>query len=543
MKQNISYSLYTILGCILLWSPLSIFSQTEPEKGKRIEILNSDRLTFVKVDTTSIQKLIGNVQLKQDSTLFFCDSAYNYEESNLLEAFNNVRVEMPSGVTLEGDKMIYDGNTRIARVFDNILLADGQVELRTDKLVYYRNESYGEYLEGGELKDSANVLTSINGYYYSQLKKAYFKKEVVLVNPDYTLNTDTLGYNTETEVVDFLAPTEILSEDGDLYTSFGTYATKQQNLKLYSRSTLKDSSYQLTSDTLLFDKAENVGYAMGDVVVSQEDSALKVWGEYGIFDRNTNETMITRDAIAVQYMEDDTLYMLADTLYSRQDSSTQRFFKAHYNVQVFMSDMQGIADSLIYFNDDSLLLLLKDPVIWSDVNQLTGDTIKIHMRDSKADSMWVGSYSFLVAEEDTLGYNQIKGKEMRAKFRDNKLSRLHVIGNSESLYFAKDEEDSYKGMNTAKAQEMLIYFKENEVVKINFKAQPDGTMFPIFQIIQQENKLENMKWRISERPIKPTISEETGLIPQLTPVVTPSTPSVPETPDELPKVEEAGKGE
>ena len=174
-----------------------------------------------------------------------------------------------------------------------------------------------------------------------------------------------------------------------------------------------------------------------------------------------------------------------------------------------MNDMQGRADSLVYMFDDSMIYMYQKPVLWADESQITGDSIIIWMKDSKIDSMWVGANAFLASKEDTVGFNQIKGKEMRAKFVDNKLYRLHVIGNSESIYFAKNEDDTtnvfYEGMNQALAQEMFMYFEENEIQRIVFVSKPEGTFYPFFEVVFKENKLEGLLWRGEERPEKPEI--------------------------------------
>ncbi|MEL6651870.1 MAG: OstA-like protein, partial [Bacteroidota bacterium] len=538
-------------------------------------------------------KLIGKVRLQQDSTLFYCDSAYFYEDKNLVEAFNHVKVVMQDGVILSGDKLTYEGDEKIAKVRDKVKLVDGDMTLTTDRITYYRNEKYGYYDGGGTLKDQENTLTSQYGYYYSAEDMAYFKNAVRLENPDYVLETDTLGYNTDTEEAFFLTYTTIVSEDGDIETTRGRYDTKNEYIFLYERSTVRDSTYTLIADTLIYADSIDLGRAWSNVVIEQ-DTSLTILGEYGEFKRKEERSYITEDAIAIQTMNEDTLYMLADTLFyykekqlippagyeppdtnssvstlpdsisgdsigmsvevdsiasdnSRSDSILVRtplalpdslamveqmrkdslslmgpppmdtlevtIFRAHHEVSFFMNDMQGKADSLVYFFDDSTIYLFDDPVLWSDANQLTGDTIIVWMRNDQVDSMWVGSDGFLVSEEDTVGYNQIKGKELRVKFKNNELRRMHVIGNSESIYFARDDADtvnvSYTGMNKALSQEMMMYFADNEPVKIVFLAKPEGTFFPFYEVAGKANQLDGMQWRIEEKPENPRIFDPT----------------------------------
>jgi hypothetical protein len=207
-------------------------------------------------------------------------------------------------------------------------------------------------------------------------------------------------------------------------------------------------------------------------------------------------------------------------------------FRAYHNVTFFMNDLQGKADSLVYFYDDSIITLHDDPILWSDVNQLTGDTIKIWMKNDQVDSMWVGADGFLASKEDTVGYNQIKGKELRVKFRNNELSRMNVIGNSESIYFARNDDDTtritYQGMNKALAQKMVMHFEDNEPVKIVFLSQPEGKFIPFFMTIGQENKLDGLDWRIEEKPEKPRLFDPT----------VPALPAVDEDPTDQPATDQ-----
>lgn len=635
MKQLLA--LFFSIGLILLVSP-SMMGQdlappdraavdTDTSQTKRVKIRNSELLTFQQVGDSSVQKLIGNVQLQQDSTLFFCDSAYLFESINRFEAFGKVRMEMSDSVVLTGKRLEYDGNERIAEVFEDIVLTDQVSTLYTNHIIYYRNEDYGYYDTGGQLEDGQSTLTSDLGYYYPNRDEAFFKGNVRLVNPDYQLETDTLEYDTETKVASFVTTTHITSEDGEITTSRGNYDTQNNKVNLFERSKVQDSTYTLTADTLYYTDEGDLGIARGEVIVMQEDSSLEIRGQRGRFNRKADVSMVTEDPIAIQQFDDDTLYIIADTLLSLkqkqaipqlpksdssslssltepdslageqeynfflgsdsavstdtlisspdtlpQDSSLQlaglsltdsihldtlgnpidtaslgpqvardsivmdtvskRLFRAYYQVQLFMNQMQGLADSMVYLYEDSIIYLYGDPVLWAEAGQLLGDTIKIFLKGGEIDSMWVGPNAFLISEAPGAGYNQVKGKQLRASFRDNELARLQIIGNAESLYFIEqDTEDStiigYQGLNQAIAQRMMLYFVDNEVNKIVFQAEPEGKFTPFYEVANQENKLEGFRWRKDEQPTKPT-----DIFPETRPIT--SIPLKEETPEKGP---------
>jgi lipopolysaccharide export system protein LptA len=521
-----------LIGFAIWANPGSLYGQEEESADQLlIEIINTDLLVFQRLGGRELQRLIGNVVILHDSSLFFCDSAYYYQIENRFEAFDHVRVEFPDSAVLTSERMDYDGDNRIVKAYQDVLLQDSvqDVELRTDILTFYRNKRYGTFVGGGELTNGENTLTSELGYYYPDQKMAFFRENVVLKSPDYDLFTDTLAYNTETKIANFVAATRIQSGKGEILTSKGSYLTRSRLINFLERTSVKDSNFLIIADTLFYDDIYNFGEARGNVVLIQKDSSLTVRGDYGEFDRKLNTTLITRNAVAVQTFDSDTLYVFADTLVSYLDTveveiaeevdtvaadsaktlkkvykkEEKRIFRAYHDVEIVMNEMQGRADSLVYLFSDSVILFYEDPVLWSDQNQLTGDTIKIWMANEQADSMWVGPGGFVVSQEDTIGFNQIKGRELRAKFRENELYRLHVIGNSESIYFTKNDEGGYEGMNKALSQEMLMYLDSGEVIRIKFDRSPEGTFDPIYLVLQQENKLEGMQWRPANRPVQP----------------------------------------
>ncbi len=601
--------------------PVDTTQTSSDSARKRVRILNADVLSFQVQNDTAIQKLIGNVRLVQDSTYFFCDSALFLDTENKLKAYGRVRIEMPDEVSLLARRLDYDGNTRIARLYRDILLSDPESKLTTDTLVYYRRDEFGYYQGGGKLVNDSTVLTSEIGYYYPNRHLAYFRDSVTLVHPDYTLTTDTLAYDTEHKIAQFVTRTLIDSKDGEIETTKGTYHTETSKVSLFQRSVVRDSSFTLTADTLYYVNDDNLGMAIGRVRIQQDDSTLELRGNYGQFNRQTDESWLTRRASAIQRMEDDTLYLLADTLYSlkdtqyidmqappepaegvsdsipgdslasvlsdsllagepdsllappltdslmsgdssmvmvssdsvqsdslligdttqidtasadsgklvqgpmemgpptltqfekRLDTVIQQIFRGSPNVRIYMNQMQGRADSIVYYYEDSVMQMFKGPVLWADDNQLNGGQIGLWMRNEQADSMAVTDGAFMMSEADTVGFNQLKGSAMQVKFVNNNIYRIRLTGNSESIFYVEEQQDSaamadgapknYQGMNKALSNGMDIYFADDEVNRIVFKSRPEGTFSPMFEVIFQNNLLDGMSWRGGDRPTKP----------------------------------------
>lgn len=118
-----------------------------------------------------------------------------------------------------GDSLFYDGNTRIARVRDNVRLENRSMVLLTDSLNYDRNIGIGWFFDGGTLLDEENTLISEYGQFEVETKLATFIRDVVLESPDYNLTSDTLHYNTDLHKAFIVSPTTIISEDNTIQTS------------------------------------------------------------------------------------------------------------------------------------------------------------------------------------------------------------------------------------------------------------------------------------------------------------------------------------
>lgn len=490
-----------------LWVFLPGLLQLEAQP---VEIINADILTIYPSDSGTIRKMTGNVQFRHDSVLMYCDSALHYADINFLKAHSNVRIVLSDTTSIVGEELHYDGESKVAELFRNITLRDGSVRLQTQRLTYYRASGIAVYPQKGILKDDDNVLTSETGFYHTDSKKVFFRRNVVLTNPDFRLVTDTLAYHTESKTALFVDKTYIYMDADTLFTEDGFYNTGHKRAELYRAPWVMDSVYRLQADTLKYDQGVDFGEAWGRVHLMKKDSTLQVFGACGEFRRDRGESLITGDPWMIQHFEEDTLHLVADQFYSREDSTGDSSRIAAWpRVRFVMRNLQGKADSLEYNRTDSLLYLYRDPLLWAEKNQVSGDTIVIALANGGADSLHVHPKGFMISQEDTIGFNQIKGKQLFGKFRDNQLNRLRVQGNAESIYFTRNEEkNTYEGMNQSLSNEIYILFNENKPARISFMGKPEGTFHPIFEVLDAPNRLEDFNWRVSEKPNLESIFRE-----------------------------------
>jgi hypothetical protein len=140
--------------------------------------------------------------------------------------------------------------------------------------------------------------------------------------------------------------------------------------------------------------------------------------------------------------------------------------------------------------------------MWSDSNQLSADSIKLIMRNGAADSLKMFGSAFIVSRDDTNSFNQVKGRNVLAKFHDNELYKINIIGNSQTIYYVREEDKTLIGINVAVSSDMLIFLDKNQIKTITYIEKPDEHLYPEKELPMNERKLKNFKWVENRRPRK-----------------------------------------
>ncbi|MGC9341285.1 MAG: OstA-like protein, partial [Bacteroidales bacterium] len=357
------------------------------------------------------------------------------------------------------------------------------------------------YLGGGRIINGNNTLESRQGYYYTKDKLFFFKDSVVVINPDYTMYSDTLKYNTITEVSYFLGPTDIISDENYIYCENGWYDT-QNNISQFNKNAyLENEGKILKGDSIYYERETGLGKAFYNVELIDTSQNLVLQGNASIYYEKTEYAMLTDSALLIQIDETDSLFVHADTLLSVPDTlPDRRILKAYYKVKFFREDIQGKCDSLVYTDIDSVFRFFGEPVLWSKENQLTAQNIEMITKNQKMDRLEMVNSAFIISMEDSVKYNQIKGRNMTGYIRNNQLYRIDVDGNSQTIYYARDGEE-YIGANKAESSNLKIFFSDNKIQKIVFQPKTDGTFFPLEKFGTNSSKLEGFKWLSNYRPI------------------------------------------
>ncbi len=478
-------------------------------KKKRVEIENADLYTYDASIVANAQRLIGNVRFRHNQALMFCDSAYSYTDSNKFDAFGNVHIIQGDTLHLYGDKMFYNGDTRLARFLSHVKMIDKSITLTTEAMDFDLSTNIGYYNHRGKIVDTTNVLTSIIGRYYSNENLLFFKDSVVLTNKDFILRADTLKYNSQTERAFIVGPTTIkgTKKDGVLYSERGWYDTRKNIAELYKGSKITTKSQILEGDTLFYDRATGNGRGKHRVTLRDTTNKILIKGKFGVYNETSKIAFVTDSAMFIQFGKKDTMYMHADTLRTKPDTTDTKnkdakYFMAYRNVRFHKPDLQGKCDSLGYKMVDSTMLMFYDPMVWSVKNQMTADKIQFVSKQPDPSIANLDGNAFIVMAEDSIRFNQISGKSIIGQIFNNKLRIADVNGNSQTLYYLKDKE-KYSGMNRLLSSKIKLHLTENRIDSIRFYPKPEGKTIPIKELNEEDKKLDGFVWRESERPLNP----------------------------------------
>jgi len=482
---------------------------------QRVKLVHADSLKGSIKEGKRFDRLIGNVAFIQNTTHIFCDSAHFFRSENKLDAFGRVHI-VDDSVDITSLRLHYDGTTKIANLRQSVVFEKLKIaKLYTDYLDYYRIRNEARYFNNGKLVDTTNQLTSVKGYYDVKTNLASFKKEVVGVNPDYTLTSDTLQYNSKTKIVYFRDFTTLKDTEGKTaYYQNGEYDTRQKNSLLH-QGEMESPSYKIKADAYRIDDKRKLYKVAGHVVMTSKNENMTVYGDNGFYDKLKGISKVWNNAYVAKVTDEgDTLFLSADTLVSLENTNPQKKrLLAYHHVKIFRADMQGVADSLAYVSADSTLYFYHDPVLWNGENQMTADSINMLIKHKKIDRIYMIGNSFVASTDSLKNFNQIKGRRMTSYFQGKQIHYVVVQGNGESIYHALEEKKLKKdsvilkitylvGMNKIICSNMRINFKKGKVSEIKFYVKPDASFFPPHEIKASDTRLKGFVWRDKLRPKK-----------------------------------------
>lgn len=494
--------------CIFLVST-SLFAQKDKSnvsvKGTKVEVVSLDELSFKKIDGKPVRILLGNVVFKKDNVIFKCDSAIQFIEDETIFAYKNVRFNQGDTLRLTGDELFYSEKTDMVEVKgEQVVMTDGKMNLRTTALYYNMATEIAYYLDSAYITDADNILHSKKGYYYAKSKDMFFKTRVRLTNPDYSIKTDTLGYNVNSENSSFKGPSYINTKDGQyLYCENGVFYSEGNEVRLGKNSFLRDGGQILTGDSLYFNSKTGMGYAYKRAKLIDTLKHLNVEGNYAVFNRKTESYMITDSMKMVQYEGGDTLYLSSDTLKLFYDSTkTKRIALAYNNVRIFSRNYQAACDSMAYHQSDSIIDYFGSPLFWMDSFQISATDIRGYMGKDGIEKVRLTTNALMGQKHPYEQYDQMGGDSMTAHFKKGKIKRVEIHSSAKAIYYVLEGDTALVGANNVSANRGIIRFNKDGIRSLAFIEKGESIVTPAKAITPSQLKLNGFVWKGYLRPYK-----------------------------------------
>ncbi len=490
------------LVCFILF--VSIWAQSFAQENSKLVINHADLLE----SGSGFERLLGNVEMKHQNSLIFCDSAHFYRAENRARLFGKVKIQdIKDPINTTSAYAEYDGNTKVAKLRRNVVFTNQQTTLYTDYLDYNRERNVATYFNKGKVVDSTNVLTSERGIYEVNIEQITFRQEVILVNPDYTMKTDHLIYLTIPKTSETKGLTNIVSKEGyKLDAQDGSFYDTQRKQFRFFDGIVETEESRVKAQELFYDEEESYYEGTEDVRVLNKERQVEVFGDEGKYWEGRKYSLVYGKALVRKYFETDTLFMIADTLISQDsESDTAKFLLAFRSVKLTKSDLAGRADSLVYNYSDSSIQLFKDPVMWNHKSQIFADSMIFYIANEELDRVYMKEKAFAIMSDTLLNFNQMKGRTMTGYFEAGQINSLDIDGNGESLYFALEADTLTQGVNRILSANIRLTFQDGVIQKANFGIRPDGKFIPVQKLDEKVSRLEGFRWRIEEKPDKKTI--------------------------------------
>jgi lipopolysaccharide export system protein LptA len=510
-----------LFSCSLLLSATGLWAQE-----KEIEIrqagsfqLDEENSPGANILERSTSKQVHLVHQGMD---VWSDKAFFYKKENRFDAYGNVRINQGDSLVLTCKVVNYDGKIKLAVAKQQVVLDNNEMLLKTDTLYFDRIKNIAYYPANGTVYDSLTTINSKRGTYISDNKKYKFEDKVVVNNPDFTLTSARMDFYTETKHAFFYGATKIIGEDYVIRCNQGFYNTDSKEGYFKKNASVDYNNRNIIGDSIYFNDEIKYASATQNIRITDTINNSFITGNYGQVFKEKDSAMVTHRALAINLVEKDSLFIHADTLVATGPPE-ERIIRGFHDVRIFKEDLSGKTDSIHFnqnsgraklirrpINDRELQYLTpqeiadRNPILWSDESQMTGDEIHLTIDNEKEvlDSLLIYNNAFVIEQDslDAANFNQIKGLQLKGKFKGKSLEKVDVIQNTEMVYYLYDDEtQELTGIDKAICSALRLEFVDSGIEKITFFTNPDGIVYPPKELPENTRQLLGFTWREDER--------------------------------------------
>lgn len=492
---------------------------------------------------TDVANLVGEVALRQGSRqLWTRHLTYYLDERYAVYSQGGVLVD--DSLQVSSKRGWYDARTESMIFRDSVIVLHPRFNLAADSLSYLARQNLVRFTGPTTIYTPSGEIYCEAGFYDLQREQAEFTKAARFTGGEKRASAGRIRYNARTEEV-WMYKDVIVREAGKKITGdsirylassgetwiygdpahYGDstrtiqspeifYNEKTNRVSTRGPSEINDGPLVLRARQLDFDDQTGLGTASGDVEWRDTAQAIGVRADILEYSRAAEYVNAFGQGRPLFYtiVDGDTLYLAADTLTMWRETDTLtvsdslvildtvRMIRGYPDVRLLKADLQGIADSLSFDGRDSLFTLFGHPVMWSDTSQFSGDTVTVSLVDRKIRDIGLIRNAIILSEILGRYYDQIKGRTIVAHFDSSAIRHLQVAGNAESVYYTRDEQQAFIGVNQTTCSKMFFFFRRGEINRLSYFGESTSVMRPMGDVDHDTLRLEGFQWRAAERP-------------------------------------------
>jgi lipopolysaccharide export system protein LptA len=346
----------------------------------------------------------------------------------------------------------------------NVHFVQGNVLVWCDRAIQHLAKNEVELIGRVRILRDTVTLTAKRGTYYGNTKKAVCEDGVRLETSHVTLLADS-----------------------------GTYFTEEKKSFFHSHVSVVDSTTTIFSDELTYLEKERESIAVHNVKVINADNNVRLFGDYL---EHFDETRYTRITEQPRLMQIDTsskgvidTLVVKSILMESYDDSTKKLI-ATDSVAMARGPLSVRCGWARYYTQKQFIELRKEPVVWYDDNQASGDSITLFMSHNKLQHAVIRNRTFALSLSDSAypaRYNQLTGRKIEMFFQDDKLHEMTVVQNAISLYYLYDGKEP-NGANRTSGDAITMSFFEGKIDLIRVVKGIEGTYYPDNMVLKNETK-------------------------------------------------------
>ena len=494
---------------------------------------------------TSLARVRGKLVRLEDSSAILRTFNLDYNtKSNIGYFFGGGTLADKENV-LESKKGYYYSDLKLAKFHGEVEMHNDTYDIHSDSLHYYTQTETAVFLSSTSIWHEDGYLSCRRGWYDRPRDYFHFAQDAYVLSEKQEMWADSIFYERtigksdlyrNIQMLDTTRSLLVFGDEAHLLNEQDVTVTRNPSAAYYEEK--EDENHQikrdtvfLRADTLKYISLKNPAFYGTDTVTKQQADTTTVQQAMP-----SGNIAVAPDTImpprpmpfigikVLDSLQKDLRRLRSEipkktpspvfsAMFARKPAadtsaggapppvidSVLQYFYAYRAVKIYRDDGQAVCDSMVFFVNDTLTEMFYNPVLWNTNHQITSDKMQFISKDSTLDrGEFLGS-ALMISEEDTIHYNQIKGRDMFAYFKDNEIYRMDVIANVQTIFFM-DEDSVLVNINFAESTNMKIFIKNRQISLIRYLSQIKDELHPLDDVSREKQRLKGFAWHDALRP-------------------------------------------